>query len=579
MNFSKLGALYRALLAEHPTRVLIGGGALTVLATALAFLAHAPVPQGFRVLARGVRMKGDVKAITTELEKQSVPYQLSDGGHTVSVPEANFELAARQMNKEKLYPRSREQDYHDEITQSALTMLPDMQRLQHQRLQEMEIARTISMYDAVEFARVHISQPHETIFRGPDAAPVTASIFLELSPGRKLSTDQVAAIKALVSHSVEGLSPLNITLCDSQGTDYSTCATSPTTAPVSAGTVRELELTQLVETVVLGKVTDQMSRLFEPDTFAASVTAELEMTQVAPRQAPAAEGAQPVAFRATAGVPDVVIGQMKNIETRGRIRRLSISVLLDSRSLAHGCLDPSLRAIVDGGIKAAVGFSAQRGDALSVLVAPFIRHHPDAVLAVAPKCTPAADRILEDPVQRVSSRAAAAVRSVGRALTPDARATGALAFVAGNFNVLWISQVSILIFMLTLLVRQLGGAGGGVRGDHSMYPVRVDQLLTTQACTKGRKPTARCLESLLKKWDRDMESALARCDEDTLSVIVRSGAESLKRAVLARLPAERARELEERVAATGPISLGNVEQAQVRLADLLVGAPPKEKRS
>lgn len=574
MNLAKLSSLLRQLLVEQPVRVLISGGLLTALVAALALMAHGPSSDGFRVLARGIRMKGDVKAITTELEKQGVPYQLSDGGRTISVPEQHFELASRQMSKEKLYPRTREQDLRDVMEKSgSLSMMPDMQRLQHQRLQELEIARTISMYDAVEFARVHISQPHETVFRGHDHAPVTASIFLELSPGRKLSSDQVAAIKSLVSHSVEGLSPVNITLCDSQGTDYSSCASRPTTAPVAAATVRELELAQMVETVVLGKVTDQMSRLFQPDTYAASVTAELEMTQVSVRAAVplAQEGlgtmAQQVAYRPGA---DVAVAQMKNIETRGRIRRLSISVLVDSRSLPTGCLDPGLRTTVETGIKAAVGFSLQRGDALSVLAAPFVRQ----LASSAPKSLASEDA----KVCQVSKRAAAVVRSVGRALTPDSRATGALAFVAENFNVLWISQVLILIFMLTLLVNQVGGAGGGTRGEHGMYPVRVDQLLGGQ-CAKGRKPTARCLESLLSRADRDVEKALAQCDEHTLSVILRSGAESLRKAVLARLPAERAQELTERVAATGPVPLGIVEQAQVTLADLLVSAPPKGPRS
>lgn len=600
MNAAKLMQLFRALFAEHPTRVMLGGGVLTALAAALTMLAHTSASDGFRVLARGIRLKGDVKAITTELEKQGVSYQLSDGGRTISVPEGNFELASRQISKEKLYPRNREQDFREAMEKSSsLTMLPDMQRLQHQRIQEMEIARTISMYDSVEFARVHISQPHETMFRGPEAAPVTASIFLELSPGRKLSNDQVAAIKALVSHSVEGLSPSNITLCDSQGADYSTCGTRQTTAPVATNNLRELELAQLVETVVLGKVTDHMGRLFEPDTFAASVTAELEMSQVSMRPAAQAQnadlrgggdGERTTMLRSGGGEerttllspPDAVSAQLRSVESRGRIRRLSISVLVDSRSLTDGRLDPALRATVEAGIKAAVAFSSQRGDTLSVLAAPFIRHRPNPGYAmVASVAPPRADRARDDAVQRAGSRAASAVREVGRALIPDSRASGALSFVAANFNVLWVSQVSILMFMLALLVRQLGGAGSGTRGEHSMYPVRLDQLLTSgvTGCTKSRRPTARCLESLLSRADRDVEGALAQCDEDTLSVILRSGAESLRAAVLKRLPGERARELTERVAVTGPVPLGQVEQAQVRLADLLVAAPLKGFRS
>src|SRR5690606_29769861 len=119
MTMAKLSALARALFAEQPVRVVVGGVVLTTLAATLAVMAHGPTRGGFRVLARHIRMKGDVKAITTELEKQGVPYQLSDGGRTISVPEAHFEQASRQISKEKLYPRTREQDLRDVMEKSG----------------------------------------------------------------------------------------------------------------------------------------------------------------------------------------------------------------------------------------------------------------------------------------------------------------------------------------------------------------------------------------------------------------------------------------------------------------------------
>jgi type III secretory pathway lipoprotein EscJ len=599
-------AQLRAALAERGTRVALGGGLAVVLAAGL-FVAGQHPGDGHRVLARGIRMKADVRAITSELEKQGVAYQLSDGGRTISVPEKMWDQAVRHVSREKLYPRSREQDVREVLDKSTgLTMLPDMQRLQRNRLQELEIARTISMYDSVEFARVHITQPRDA-FYGREAAPVTASIFLELGLGRKLSADQVAAIKALVSHSVEGLSPMNITLCDSQGNDYSTTASHQTTAPVSPSAVRELELAQLVETVVLGKVTDHLRRLFEPETFAASVTAELEMTQVTVRplaradasQAPRAGEDDPTKLAALSG-PDTVSAQLKNVETRGRIRRLSISVLVDSRSLTSGQLDPALRQTVDEGIKAAVGFRPARGDTLSVLVAPFCKRPPAApadrkeeervrvtpmsVAAVAAAASPPS-RPLEDGV-----RGQAAPRRLPG--TPDSRAAGALGFVAEHFNVLWVSQVVFLVLMLTLLVRQLGAAGSGWRepatqAPEPCYPVRVDSVMGDAGAPAGQtsrpgapvsrpgSPVARCVESLLKRKDRDVEGALARVDAETLVLALSRAAEPLRRAALARMPAERARELSGRIAAHGPVPLGQMERAQLHVADLLAEAPQK----
>src|SRR5690606_37187318 len=65
-------------------------------------------------------------------------------------------------------------------------------------------------------ARVHLALPRETLFVRERQAP-SASVLLNLYPGRNLSQNQVAAIAWLVSSSVPNLSAEHVSIVDQNG--------------------------------------------------------------------------------------------------------------------------------------------------------------------------------------------------------------------------------------------------------------------------------------------------------------------------------------------------------------------------
>src|SRR5208283_2951958 len=91
-----------------------------------------------------------------------------------------------------------------------------VQRLNYVRALQGEIARTIRQLAEVDQARVHIAIPERTIFTEREEKP-TASIVLKLKAGRVLSQGQIGGIVHLVSSSVEGLSPEQVTIIDNMG--------------------------------------------------------------------------------------------------------------------------------------------------------------------------------------------------------------------------------------------------------------------------------------------------------------------------------------------------------------------------
>ena len=79
-----------------------------------------------------------------------------------------------------------------------------------------ELTRTIEQIDNVQKARVHIVLPEDSLYK-KNEKPATASIMLVLKKDETLTPMEVKGIVNLVSHSIQGLLPENITIVDEAG--------------------------------------------------------------------------------------------------------------------------------------------------------------------------------------------------------------------------------------------------------------------------------------------------------------------------------------------------------------------------
>jgi flagellar M-ring protein FliF len=91
-----------------------------------------------------------------------------------------------------------------------------MQRANYYRALQGELARTIKQLDEVQNARVLIVVPEDKLF-GQDHQDAKASVFVQLQPGRTLSSSQLQAIRFLVANGVENLQPERVAVIDSNG--------------------------------------------------------------------------------------------------------------------------------------------------------------------------------------------------------------------------------------------------------------------------------------------------------------------------------------------------------------------------
>src|SRR6202012_4910557 len=130
------------------------------------------------------------------LTAAGIEYKLSPSG-AVSVPEPKVQEARIRLAGQGL-PESDSMGIEIIEKESALGSTSMMESARYQSALETELARTIDKVQGVQGARVHLALPKPSVFL-QDARKATASVMLQLYPGRRLEPGQVAAIVHLVA--------------------------------------------------------------------------------------------------------------------------------------------------------------------------------------------------------------------------------------------------------------------------------------------------------------------------------------------------------------------------------------------
>ncbi len=307
---------------------------------------------------------------------------------------------------------------------------------------EGELSRTITSLQSVKSARVHLAIPKESVFVRDTRKP-SASVFLELYPGRRLDRSQVDAIVNLVASSISQLSDKDVTVVDQRGT----LLTEKDTNSELSIAGKQFEYTRRVEDVLLSRVNNILSPVVGGGRFKAEVSADIDFTAVEQtdeqynpdllalrseqtlrerRSANAANSGVPGSLTnqppGAVTIPEAVDengapigsnntngnnGQSREETTRnfeldrsisytkrqqGTVRRLSVAVVVDDIA----SIDPESAAIVRTPwsdeelsrltllVRDAVGYDPSRGDSVSVINSPFAVPEPPEEIEPVP---------------------------------------------------------------------------------------------------------------------------------------------------------------------------------------------------
>ena len=156
----------------------------------------------------------DAGAITAKLQAQNVSFRLAANGSTIMVPVEQVQQLRLDLSVEGL--PSKGGKGFELLDGNQLGTTPFGQHVNYTRALQAELAKTIMQIEPVSFARVHLVQPEQSPFIR-ERKPTTASVVLKIKPGATLSRATAGGIAAVVARSVEGLTPDQVTLLDTNG--------------------------------------------------------------------------------------------------------------------------------------------------------------------------------------------------------------------------------------------------------------------------------------------------------------------------------------------------------------------------
>lgn len=168
----------------------------------------------------------DAADIVSKLEDSKIAYKLEDGGKTILVDQKQVYKVRLMLAQEGL-PKGGVIDFSDVFNKTKLGTTDWERQLQYNQALQGELTKTIEEMAEVQSARIHIVQPEKTLFvdTGSKNEP-SAAVFLKLKPGMQITEEEVKGIINLISHSVEGMKPENVTVIDDYGRILSDTALS-----------------------------------------------------------------------------------------------------------------------------------------------------------------------------------------------------------------------------------------------------------------------------------------------------------------------------------------------------------------
>lgn len=392
--------------------LMVGLAVCVALGVAVALWSQKP---GYSLLYSGLPDK-EAAAIVDALQRSGTQYRLDANTGAIMVPAQDVRATRMKLANEGL-PKSADTGLEFLESDQELGASQFVQQARYQHALEVELARSIAGLRNVASARVHLAIPKPSVFVRKKDQP-TASVILDLHPGRRLDEKEVDAVVHLVASSIANLNPDKVTVVDQNGR----LLTQRSDDNGLALTASQFDYTRQVEETYVSRIENLLMPLVGPGGVRAQVKAGIDFTRTEQAQERYAPEIQVLrseqlyeetrAGADAAGIPGALTNQPpeggttdpaagknatgKPVEPKartqqstrnyeldrtvshtqssgGQVTRLSVAVIVDDRqvtaadgNIQRTPLTPEEIATITALVKDAVGFDATRGDTISV---------------------------------------------------------------------------------------------------------------------------------------------------------------------------------------------------------------------
>lgn len=209
-NKNGFTAMFSSLRANPKIPLLVAAAAALAIVSALILWAQSP---DYRVLYSNLNDR-DGGSIVAQLGQMNIPYRFADNGGALLIPADKIHETRLRLAQQGL-PKGGAVGF-ELLDQEKFGISQFSEQINYQRALEGELSRTIETLGPVVNARVHLAIPKPSLFVREQKSP-SASVTLNLQPGRALDDGQINAIVYMVASSVSGLPPDNVTVVDQNG--------------------------------------------------------------------------------------------------------------------------------------------------------------------------------------------------------------------------------------------------------------------------------------------------------------------------------------------------------------------------
>jgi flagellar M-ring protein FliF len=396
-QFSEFLSKLKAVLASFSPAKKFSLAAVTLIALAgIGFIVYYSGQVDYRVLFSNLSSE-DAGSIVGKLQEKKVPYHLSPGGDTVSVPAERVAELRLEMATAGL-PQGGGVGF-EIFDEKSFGSSEFEQQINYRRALQGELTRTINSLEEIQQSRVHLALPKDSLFV-EQQKKTTASVTVRLKPGKSLRSSQVEGIAHLVASSVEGMKAEDVIIVDSKGNVLSSM---PTDSKIAKMTSAQIDYQRAAEKEMAVRIQSLLENVVGKDKAVVRVSAEMDFSvteQTEEKYDPESPVVRSVkrmtdktAFPANASAAATVPEHDKTDETTnyeinrvvsktvlpvGVVKKLSVAVLIDGIYVKNDkgadVYQPRSQKDIDslaGLVQKSVGINTARGDQIAVTEMPF----------------------------------------------------------------------------------------------------------------------------------------------------------------------------------------------------------------
>ncbi len=314
------------------------------------------------------------------LTDAGIQHELTRGGTEIQVEESEVPRARVTLAQAGIEPAGK--PGWTIFDQASWGMTEFTQRVNYRRALEGELARSIAQMQGIASADVLLGMRETPTLRG-GAAPVEASVMLNLASGARPSGELVEAITFLLARSVDGLNSDHVSVVDNTGRVLS--AGEEPGLSTAGSSRRQLAMQRDLESYLERRAEEIVAPLVGSSNVRVRVAANLDTERVQrvtqgvdPEVSVlmSEERSEVVPSDPSQGAASTIFNTQfqtnQSTETversPGAVQRLTVSVALNEAALADGGI---ALAQVQRLVANAVGLDPQRGDEISVEAMPF----------------------------------------------------------------------------------------------------------------------------------------------------------------------------------------------------------------